>query len=221
MKTRISICILAVLLFNSCIVKSLFPFFTKDTIHFEKIFLGTWKDNNEGTWEIESFKDVFLERNGKHSASELSEEVLEIYNKYKDGYSVSYTENDKRTTFIAISFKIDNQLFVDFTLEDMETPELNILAALHLAPTHSLAKFEILKNNKLSIKWLDEDIIKELLDQNKIKIKHEKIGFDNSYLLTASSEELQRFIKKYMALNDYEKWKTEVELDLIRIDAKP
>ena len=48
--------------------------------------------------------------------------------------------------------------------------------------------------------------------QSQIHIKYEKFGFDESqYLLTASSEELQKFIKKYMNSNDEKKWSSEIQ----------
>ena len=68
---------------------------------------------------------------------------------------------------------------------------------------------DVQKNGEIEIKWLDEDKIQELFEQKKIKIKHETIGvMKDKYLLTASSKELQKFITKYMASSDSEKWKT-------------
>jgi hypothetical protein len=88
---------------------------------------------------------------------------------------------------------------------------------MHLIKTHSLAKLDMDSNNSISIKWLDEDKLKFLLNNDKIKIKHEKVGFDETILLKASSEELVKFIQKYMNSEDEEKWKTDTQFDLKRI----
>jgi hypothetical protein len=88
---------------------------------------------------------------------------------------------------------------------------------MHLVNTHSLAKLDINSKDSASIKWLDEDKLKALLDGDKIKIKHEKVGFDETVLLTASSEELVKFIEKYMNSEDEDKWKTDMNFDLKRI----
>jgi hypothetical protein len=93
----------------------------------------------------------------------------------------------------------------------------NSLFKMHLIKTHSLAKLDMVSNNSISIKWLDEDKLKFLLNNDKIKIKHEKVGFDETILLTASSEELVKFIQKYMNSEDEEKWKTDTQFDLKRI----
>ena len=78
---------------------------------------------------------------------------------------------------------------------------------------------DIETDNEVSIKWLDQDKIEALLKENKIKIKHEKVGFGETILLTASSEELVKFIEKYMSSEDEDKWKTDVEVNLKRTDA--
>jgi len=46
------------------------------------------------------------------------------------------------------------------------------------------------------------------------------VGFEEeSILLTASPDELQKFIKKYMASSDTNKWKTDVKLSLKRTNS--
>ena len=47
-KPKLVFLLLALLLFNSCIVKSLFPFYTQDTIYFEKKFIGNWEEIEKG-----------------------------------------------------------------------------------------------------------------------------------------------------------------------------
>jgi len=64
----------------------------------------------------------------------------------------------------------------------------------------------------INLKFFDEEKLNELIDQNRIRIKYEKFGFDeDQYLLTATSEELQKFIKKYMNSNDETKWASEIQ----------
>ena len=89
---------------------------------------------------------------------------------------------------------------------------------MHLFNTHTLAKLDIDSDNEINIKWLSSKKLETLLDENKIKIKHEKVGFDETVLLTASSEELVKFIEKYMASEDEDKWKTDIEANLKRTD---
>ena len=74
-------------------------------------------------------------------------------------------------------------------------------------------------NGQIEIRWLDEGKIEDLFKERKIKIQHETFGLLNeNYLLTANSKELQKFIAKYMASNDAEKWETSTKFTLSKTD---
>jgi hypothetical protein len=91
---------------------------------------------------------------------------------------------------------------------------------LHMIPTHSLAKVTRLVDNEVTIKWFNEEWLRKMFTENRIKISHEMImdpdpGKDEGmYLLTASTEELQGFIKKYG--RDEEAYDDHLELELTR-----
>ncbi len=203
-------------LLSSCVVKSLHPFYTKETISFDKNFIGEWKDSEKGTWKVVSFEYEITKDN---PVEKMKKEDLELYNEYKKSYYIQRTYKNKKVLFIATPFKINNQKFLDFfPLQHQE--DIDNLLESHSVYTHSLVKYDVQKNGKIEIRWLDELVVEELFKQKKIKIAHETIGMlDNKYLLTAKSKELQKFIKKYMASNDDEKWKTSTKFTLSKINA--
>jgi len=219
MKTRGIILILAVLLFSSCIVKSLQPFYTTDSLSFNEKLLGSWTDNKKGQWTVESIKDK-IEQDRKEGIK-LSEEEEIAYKAYKEGYFITYIRKEKEAGFIAMPFKIDEHYFLDFIPIDFDDNEINSLAAKHLLKTHSVAKLDIDSNKAIKLSWLSEERINDLFEQNKIRLKHERIGFQKDLLLTASSEELYEFMKKFMNTDIENKWKKEDMLTLARTDAKP
>tara|TARA_R110000868_G_C10960042_1_gene768435 strand:- start:5141 stop:5581 length:441 start_codon:yes stop_codon:yes gene_type:complete len=145
-----------------------------------------------------------------------------MFNAYKNGYVVYFEKDSTKSSFLAMPFKINNQLFLDFTpIEDKESDDSkNDLYKLHLIETHTLAKFDALNDNEISIKWLSSKKLEQLLNEQRIKIEHEKVGFAETVLLTASSEELVKFIKKYMDSKDEDKWKTDVEFNLKKVNEK-
>jgi len=206
------------LLLSSCVVKSLHAFYTQDLLFFEQKFIGNWQDSDNAHWSVLPFKEVILKENHKENISELDKDELKLYNSYKDGYVVYFEKDSTKSTFLAMPFMINNQLFLDFTpIEDRESEQShNDFYRMHLINTHSLAKLDMDSKDEASIKWLDQDKIKVLLDEDRIKIKHEKVGFDETILLTATSEELVKFVEKYMASEDQDKWKTDVEVNLKR-----
>ncbi len=219
MKTKGIILILAILLFSSCIVKSLHPFYTKDSLSFNEKLLGNWTDNKKGQWTVESMIDKFEQE--KKEGVELSAEDLLALETYKEGYYITYIKKDKEAAFIAMPFKINEQYFLDFIPIEIEDDEINSLAAEHLLKTHSVTKLDINSDKDLTFSWLSEDRINNLFSANKIRLKHENIGFQEDLLLTASSEELYAFIKKFMNADIEDKWKKADMLTLARTNAKP
>jgi hypothetical protein len=217
MKIRNAFLGICLILLTSCVVKSLNPFYTKETISFDESFIGDWQDSKKGTWKVISFKDEITKEN---PVEKMKKDDLKIYHEYKDSYYIQRVFEDREVLFIATPFKINNQKFLDFFPLDHQEDVDNLLES-HAIYTHSLVKYDVHKNGEIEIRWLDEDKVAELFKEKKIKIKHEAVGFlKENYLLTASSKELQKFIAKYMASKDTEKWETSTKFTLSKIDAK-
>ncbi len=203
------------ILLTSCVVKSLNPFYTKETISFDEHFLGNWTDSKKGIWKVVSFKDEITKDN---PLGKMKKDDLLLYKEYKNSYYIQRAYKGDESFFLVTPFKINNQKFLDFYPVEYQNDIENLLES-HLIYTHSLVKYDVQKNGDIEIKWLDEDKIEALFKEKKIKIKHEKIGLNNEkYLLTAKPKELQKFIKKYMTSNDTEKWKTSTEFTLSKIN---
>lgn len=216
MKTPKSISLFTVfaLLLTSCIVNSLHPFYTNDVLYYEPKFEGNWVDTENGIWNVKPFNDVF-----KETEKDLDKELIERYGKYNNiSYIVNYEKDSTKAGFLVVPFKIKNQIFLDFSpLDDNESLKgVNSLYGNHLIYSHSVTKMEIDTNGNINIKWLDSDKLETLLKANKIKIKYEKIGVDDDIVLTASSEELLKFIEKYMNSEDEKKWETRTKFSLSR-----
>jgi len=210
----ISLFIVLALLLTSCIVKSLQPFYTKDVLYYEPKLIGNWVDNDNGVWNVKPFQEIY-----KPVEGQLDKNQIRMYSQYNNiSYYVRYENKTGKSAFLAVPFKIQNQIFLDFSpIEDNESLDcVNDLYSWHLVGSHSLAKLDIDSKENISIKWLDSEKLETLLKENKIKIKYEKIGLDENVVLTASSEELVKFIEKYMASEDPDKWKTDVDVELKR-----
>jgi len=218
MKTRslILLCLLA--FFSSCIVKSIQPFYIAEATEYQTHLIGEWTDDKKATWTVVSFKDMFLEDN--KDWAKVSDEDKVAYQKYKDGYFIIRTKNDKESVFMAMPFKIDEQLFMDFIPFDYEDIS-NDLVSQHLLRTHSVAKIDTLESNTLNITWLDESRLTDLFKKDKLKLKHEKVGIDESFVLTATSKELYAFLKKYMKADIENKWESSEKYTLTKTNAQP
>ncbi|QTD36459.1 hypothetical protein JL193_09855 [Polaribacter batillariae] len=213
MTARNLIFAICLLLFTSCVVKSLHPFYTKESISFDKNFIGKWEDSKKGKWNVVAFTDKIIKDDSK-----MKKDDWKLYLDYKNSYFIKRGYKNKEVIFIATPFVINNQKFLDFFPINQESGIDNLLES-HSVYTHSLVKYDVQKNGEIEIRWLDEDKIEALFKEKKIKIKHEKIGLtDDKYLLTAKPEELQKFVKKYMASNDAKKWETSTKFTLSKIN---
>ncbi len=200
---------------SSCVVKSLNPFYTKKSVSFDERFLGNWKDGKNGNWKIIAFKDEITKEN---PVKKMKEDDLKFYEIYKESFYILREYKNKETVYLATPFKVKGETFLDFYPLDFQE-EIDNLLESHMVYTHSLVKYDIKKNGDIEIKWLDEDKIENLFKQNKIKIEHEKVGaVKDKFLLTASSENLEKFVEKYISSSDEEKWKTSTKYTLTKVN---
>lgn len=156
----------------SCLVTSIHPLYTGQD--------SIYKPELEGTWYNDEEK------------SQLTFEKSE-----KNTYTMIYTEKETSGQFKVSLVKLDTNLFLD--IYPQQFSEKNEFLKLHFIPAHSFAQIWIEQNN-LRFAILNYQWLKENVEKGKIKISHEIE--DDSIILTASTAELQKFIKKYAGTPD-------------------
>lgn len=167
---------------SGCLTKSLHPFYKKEDVIQKDLLLGTWTDNEKSTWSI--------------TRDTISKKFLDPKKSLSKYYIFKQTEKDGKTADFKVHlFKLNNQLFMDFVLDEIHS-NLTEMSAYHLVPTHTVAKLDIDNDKNFKIKWYFEGSLGDLLKERKIRIKHEVVSKD-SYLLTAETDELQKFLIKY------------------------
>ena len=199
MKTKIAFSIILLGLFmGGCIVKSLHPFYKESDVFFKEDLVGAWRDQKNGKWQIVPFEK-------------------------KNAYAITLTSDEgAAATFIAHLFSLNNSIYLDFIPEEQEGKQVDLFA-FHLIPSHSLARIHIMDSKHLSIEWLNEEWLAELFEQNKIRIQHEVVydgevkDENKMYILTASTDELQKFILKYGDDPNAFTGKSEVVMNLNRL----
>ncbi|MFA5292526.1 MAG: hypothetical protein WC496_05770 [Phycisphaerae bacterium] len=169
MKTKIKIIafyLLAVVL-GGCVQSSLHPLFTKDQVFFDPNLSGVWKaaDSNE-TWHFSRFEDA-------------------------DAYKLVITQKDgKKGTFAAGLGKLQDTLFLD--VYPIESGEKGIdLYQEHLIGTHSFMRI-VQMDPTLKIAMVDAEKVDKIIKADPNVVRHEKV--DDKIILTAETEELQKFI---------------------------
>lgn len=188
MNTRLILpLLLLIFIMQGCFVKSLHPFYTDKDVIFKKELTGNWTDKDSARWEIHQHM---------RSTGLLEPDVPD------KSYDISLTDSKGTSRFIAHLFRLEGRLYLDFYPTDISCG--NNLAEIHLVATHSLAKVDF-SGGKIVISWYNEEWLAGLFDKNKIRIAHERVPYDDHQLmgvksgviLTAQTDELQKFIQKY------------------------
>ena len=91
--------------------------------------------------------------------------------------------------------KIGDQTFMDFQPYPVENEVFHGYFAANYVLAHSFARYDIV-DNVLNIEPFDAEYIESLIQNKRVRLKHENVG-DDGIILTASTEELRAFISKY------------------------
>lgn len=181
---------------SGCLVSSIHPFFKPGDKIFNPSLNGNWVDEDSCIWVIEPR----ITTKGFMGES------------YQDStYAITYYEDDGAIASLqGTLFELNGQHYVDFFPEPDKQHTSSEMASLHHVPVHTLARIHF-SDDEVMLFWFGEEWLNKLFDENRIRIDHEKVTFTSHYesnILTAETEDLQKFIMKYM--ND-EKTSEEIE----------
>jgi hypothetical protein len=186
-KSFLFFALIMLLFLQGCLVKSLHPFYKDSNLLYKAELNGTWTDEDTNTW--------IISRHLKQSGF-LKPDTPDM------AYDIVYNDKKGSSKFVAHLFTLNKQLYLDFYPADGESN--TELGDFHFISAHTLAQVE-LKGNTILIRWYNEEWLVNLFNQNKIRIAHERVPYDiddkdkdhEQVILTASTEELQKFILKY------------------------
>ncbi|MFH0755899.1 MAG: hypothetical protein V2B15_01255 [Bacteroidota bacterium] len=183
-RSQVWIMVLAMAFMTSCLVSSLHPFFKKEDKFFDTTMVGYWMDGDSCIWTI--FPNMVSEGFMKPSRPDSS-------------YQIIYYEDESKYSILSGTlFQINGVNYVDFTPAPKEDHCTSDMTSFHHVPVHTLARVQYSKDSIL-IYWYGDNWLNDLFEQNRIRIKHETVnaGDYDRQLLTADTEELQKFIRKY------------------------
>jgi len=161
---------------QSCTIFSLNPLYHEEDLIDEPELLGFWKAKDE---------------RGEYASFEKHEDKKYIFRWMGEDEG----PHDLDTiSYEAGLLKVGDHYFIDlYPYYDQGFEESDYLFRGFI-PTHAVLKIEW-KNDELKLYAFSYDRLYELFEQNRIRIRHQT--FDDYIVITASTDELQKFIKKY------------------------
>ena len=159
-------------------VFSLYPLYTANDLVYDSKLEGVWGEpGKQDVWKFEK---------------QLQRKIEANKNMDEKKYLLTYTESGEARKMQGHLTRLDANLFLDIFPEELDIK--NSFFESQFVPVHTYAKVKI-TGERIELYFLNKDFLDKLLDQNTIRIKHETL--DSYKVITASTDELQKFIKKY------------------------
>jgi hypothetical protein len=165
--------IILVLGMTGCFVLSVHPLYFEKNLVFESGLVGTWgeEEHEKDLSELWIFKEA-----GDKSYQLIIRE-----------------EEEGEGMFEAHLLKLGEHMFLDLYPEEPETG--SEFYNIHVIPAHSFIRVS-LEGHVLRLGFFDLEWLKKNIEEGKVSIKHERR--DDTIVLTASTEELQKFVLKHV-----------------------
>lgn len=177
-------------LLSGCL-RTLHPIFTKKDLVYEPQLVGNWKTKNNNTEGLAVITNLSTEK-----SIELPGNISSIKEK---GYLVTYKDvgGDISDRYIAFLAQIGRHRYFDYYPVDKEADKkLDDFYTSHFIKMHTSYRVDMQKNGDFQLSQLDEDYVKKLINEKKIRISHET-DTDGNIIITAPTEELQQYLVKY------------------------
>ena len=221
----IKVIVLFIILTQSSCLTSLQPIVNYENIVKEDRIVGSWQYNNQ-TFHVEEMMKSSLFDDVKNSVKYKNDMNLDLNLTRKDkrdsifyskAYFVAFSTDKTAYYYFAAMTHIGNNLFMQlYPIALLDSANENTSFAkfsTNYFPTFSYAKVET-GNNKITLKFLNGDYIKEQIESGNMRIKHEKDQLFASYLVTASTFDVRQFLQKYG--NDDRLYSPENSITLIK-----
>lgn len=192
---------------SSCIT-TLQPVVTYNTAIADNRLEGSWEQdgqeyivkkvfNSELYTKLKDDLEKSRKENGKLSEKEKRDSIL-----YSKSYIIRYTKDGIAYDLFGSMIKLNGRFFINFTPADMNVtnPAIDKEKVANISNTlygHTIARILFNNNNSLSLDFIDGGYVYDEIKAGHMKIKHEIEESYDTFLITASTSELQQFLEKY------------------------
>lgn len=198
---RLLILTLILFTFTGCYLKSVHPLINEEQAELLPGLEGIWEGEdqrwtfiNDGN-KFDSLDHLFetsVENENFQGSMEISPDNIVSNNSYIMIFENLQDSKTDSSYFFATTGRINGMYFLDLYPIDLDTESSFI--SVHLQPVHSFSRLQ-LTDNELEIEFFKDSWIKGLIENNQVRIKHEKV--EDDILITASNKELRKFVEKY------------------------
>ena len=173
---KITFYLLAVLL-GGCL-PSLHQLYTDETLIFEERLVGKWMEDD----------------------SEEDDDIWEFRKAGEKEYQMRLLDNDgKEGRFEAHLIELEGMMFLDIFPDGEALEDMQNFYKTHILGAHTFMKVEQIDPN-LQLRPMNPDAVSDILKDDPNLLKHEQM--DGGIVLTAPTEQLQKFVVEYANVED-------------------
>lgn len=206
MKKTIFIIGVLILVTTSSCVTSLQPLVTYNTAIADSRLEGAWEQDGQEYIVQKFFNSNFYKKNkgkletGREQNGQLSEKSKRDSVLYSKSYIIKYSKAGLEYVLLGSMIKLNGRLFMNFIPKDLnitdstkDEPEFNLGTPI---TSHTIARVEFI-NKTMQLDFIDGGYLYDQIKAGRLKIKNEADELDGTFLITASTRELQQFLEKY------------------------
>jgi hypothetical protein len=154
-------------------------------------------------WKIERYisEETVKTKTGKDST---------VY-KPMNGYTVKLISSETDSsiyTFDMVLFRINNNLYADFSPSGNTGIENSRIATESYFRVHTLARVTS-RNNQFVVSWLSPGCVKEMIENKHVRVNFKWVSSISRMLLTGTSEQLTDMIERYAGESRFIDWENQ------------
>ena len=192
---------------TSC-VTSLQPLVTYKTAIADNRIEGTWRQDGQEYVVQNVFSSDFykknkkdLEKSRKENNGQLSERDKKDSILFSRSYMIKYSKVGIQYLLLGSLIKLNGRLFMNFTPVDMiSTDSTSTITEINFdnrLNSYTIARVQFGTVNTMKLDFIDGGYLHDQIKAGRMKIKNETDELYGTFLITASTRELQQFLEKY------------------------
>ena len=208
MKKIIFIMSVLILVTASSCVTTLQPLVTYNSAIADNRLEGAWEQDGQEYIVQKVFNSDFYKKNKKDleksrekNNGQLSEKEKKDSVLYSKSYLIKYSKEGVQYLLFGNMIKLNGGLFMNFTPVVMtSTNSTNEDSVIDLPSRHNsytIARVQFTNTSIMKLDFIDGDFLYKQIKAGRMKIKNETDELYDTFLITASTTELQQFLEKY------------------------
>ena len=188
-----------IMIMQSCIT-SLQPLVTKNTAVIDSRLTGTWNSDGQDYTIQKAFESNFYKEHKKDLTGPSFKRDSILFSK---SYVIHYIKNKIEYDLYGSMIQLNGEYFMNFTNADLkEDDSSSTIGEMEVCPTcllesYTIARIRFSNSNTMKLDFIDGDFLYKQINAGRMKLKHETDELYDTFLITASTNELQQFILKY------------------------